>query len=88
MPTRPLPLQALLSSSVLAAAVGLGCTSSSLARDSAEPTQCAAEAIEISDARQPLDGPSSWTATCGETKQAWFCSRIHQRVICTEDPSP
>ncbi|PRP99282.1 hypothetical protein [Enhygromyxa salina] len=71
----------------------LACTPAGLAQISAEPTACPSEQLEISEAHQPLEGPSSWTATCfassgnGEAPpQKWFCSRMHQRVICTEDP--
>jgi hypothetical protein len=68
------------------------CSAADLAQMSAEPTACSPERIEISDARQPWEGPSSWTATCsagadgGGHKQKWFCSKTHDRVICTEDP--
>jgi hypothetical protein len=68
----------------------LACSASGLAQMSAEPTACAAERITISDAHQPWEGPSSWTATCsaadGGGQQKWFCSKSHERVICTEDP--
>jgi hypothetical protein len=68
----------------------LACTSSELAQMSVEPTACALERIEITDAHQPWEGPKSWTATCvGDTAgsgQKWFCSKLHERVICTEDP--
>lgn len=72
----------------------VACTPAGLAQISAEPTACPSERLEISEAHQPMEGPSSWTATClsanngdGDTPpQKWFCSRMHQRVICTEDP--
>jgi hypothetical protein len=75
--------------SLLIAMTSLGCSASELARMSAEPTACAEERIEISDAHQPWEGPSSWTATCSGADgggQKWFCSKTHDRVICTEDP--
>lgn len=72
--------------------MGVACTPAGLAQISAEPTACPSEGLEISEARQPMEGPSSWTATClaaaDGQPQKWFCSRMHQRVICTEDPSP
>lgn len=73
------------------ALTSLACSPEMLAQMSAEPTECPAERIEISDARQPWEGqgPSSWTATCTSTdgaSQKWFCSKLHDRVICTEDP--
>ncbi|PRQ04351.1 hypothetical protein ENSA5_08290 [Enhygromyxa salina] len=80
---RPIVLTALLLSS-------LACSPARLAQMSAEPTACPAEQIEISEANQPMEGPSSWTATClaqsDAVEQKWFCSRMHEKVICTEDP--
>jgi hypothetical protein len=73
---------------LLLALTSLACTASGLAQMSVEPTGCAAEHVQISDAHQPWEGPSSWTATCsaeGDGKK-WFCSKSHERVICTEDP--
>lgn len=69
--------------------LGAGC-SAGLAQASAEPTACPIDRLEISEAHQPMEGPSSWTATCvgedGAPQQKWFCSKAHQKVICTEDP--
>jgi hypothetical protein len=70
---------------LLLALTSLACSASELARMSAEPTACPAEQIVISEAHQPWEGPSSWTATCSGG-QKWFCSKSHERVICTEDP--
>lgn len=74
----------------LLAVLSVACSASELAQMSAEPTACPAERIEISDAHQPWEGPSSWTATCSAAadggEQKWFCSKTHERVICTEDP--
>jgi hypothetical protein len=74
----------------LIALTSVACSSSERARMSAEPTACPDERIEISEAHQPWEGPSSWTATCSATDagvaQKWFCSKTHDRVICTEDP--
>lgn len=66
------------------------CTPAGFAQMSAEPIACPVEQIEISDGHQPMEGPSSWTATCvGQDggRQKWFCSKAHDEVICTEDPS-
>jgi hypothetical protein len=75
---------------LLLAATSLACSASELAQMSAEPTACPAERIAITEAHQPWEGPSSWTATCaaadGGGGQKWFCSKTHDRVICTEDP--
>jgi hypothetical protein len=75
---------------LLLASTSLACSQSALAQMSAEPTACPAERIAISEAHQPWEGPSSWTATCSATDggagQKWFCSKAHERVICTEDP--
>jgi hypothetical protein len=67
------------------------CSASALVRASAEPTACPEQQLEISDAHLPLEGPSSWTATCrapGAEPREWFCSRAGeaQRVICTDVP--
>jgi hypothetical protein len=66
------------------------CSPAGLAQMSAEPTACAAEQLEITESHQPMEGPSSWTAICTRSdggKQKWFCSKAHERVICTEDPT-
>gem|GEM_PF-3580954 len=81
------PLLAALTLSISLSISLLGC-STGLATASAEPTGCPAEQLEISDARQPMEGPSSWNASCSADGQRWFCSRAHQRVICTTDPRP
>lgn len=74
----------------LLAVTSVACSASELARMSVEPTACPVERIEISEAHQPWEGPSSWTATCSAAADAepqkWFCSKTHERVICTEDP--
>jgi hypothetical protein len=68
-----------------------GCSASMLAHASAEPTGCPEAQLEIVDAHQPMEGPSSWTAICrgpdGEPHE-WFCSRAGeaQRVICSDIP--
>jgi hypothetical protein len=66
------------------------CSPAALAHDSVEPTGCPEEQLEISDAHQPLEGPSYWTATCREpgNEWEWFCSRAGeaQRVICSHLP--
>jgi len=68
-----------------------GCSGAALAEASEAPTGCAAEQIEISEAHQPWEGPSSWTATCkapdGQLRE-WFCSRAGEarEVICTDVP--
>lgn len=70
--------------------LALACTPAGLAQLSAEPTSCPAEQLDITDSHQPMEGPSSWTATCrppGADPVKWFCSKAHERVICTEDPS-
>jgi hypothetical protein len=80
-----LRLAALVTLSLATAA----CTPAGLAEMSAEPTACPAEQLEISEEHQPMEGPSSWTATCvgpDGARQKWFCSKMHQQVICTEDP--
>ena len=62
-----------------------------LADMSAEPTACPAERIEISDARQPWQGPRSWTATCTmddeAAEQRWFCSQLASEVFCSDIPA-
>ena len=67
-----------------------GC-GSALASATAEPTGCAANQLEILDAHQPMEGPSSWTAVCrapGAEPKQFFCSRAGEahRVICTDVP--
>jgi hypothetical protein len=62
-----------------------------LAKMSAEPTNCPEEHLEITEAHQPYEGPSSWTATCrapDREPMEWFCSRAGeaQRVICSYVP--
>ncbi len=68
------------------------CSTAALAQASAEPTGCAEAQLEIVDAHQPMDGPSSWTAICrapDEPPREWFCSRAGElrRVICTDVPT-
>lgn len=63
---------------------GLACTSGSLAYDSAPELGCEPKAITVDEMNVPLQGPSSWRATCAGKR--WFCSRADRRVICTEDP--
>jgi hypothetical protein len=66
------------------------CSSAALAHASAEPTNCPEDQLEISDAHQPLEGPSSWTAKCRAPglEYEWFCSRAGeaQQVICSTVP--
>ncbi|KIG15287.1 hypothetical protein DB30_05714 [Enhygromyxa salina] len=89
-PARPRFASLAITFALLLASVA--CTPAGLAQISAEPTACPSERLEISEAHQPMEGPSSWTATClaangaDAPPQKWFCSRMHQRVICTEDP--
>jgi hypothetical protein len=70
--------------------VTTACSSAALAHASAEPTGCPEQQLEISEAHQPLEGPSYWTATCQApgTQSEWFCSRAGeaQRVICSNVP--
>lgn len=70
--------------------LSLACSSPMLAADSAEPTSCPEDQLEISEVNQPMEGPSSWVATCQAEgrQQRWFCSRAATTlsVICTEDP--
>lgn len=80
---------------LLSLGLGLGlafaltaCSSALLATESADAMACPAESVEILESNQPMEGPSSWRARCGEEGQLWFCSRMHQKVICTEDPRP
>jgi hypothetical protein len=62
----------------------LACIPSSLAFDSAPELGCEPDDITVTEMNVPLEGPSSWSATCAG--QRWFCSRADTRVICTEDP--
>ena len=72
----------------IALVASTACSAGMLAELSAEPTGCPAAKLEISDARQPWQGPRSWSATCttGETEQKWFCSQLADEVFCSEDP--
>ena len=69
----------------------LACSAGMLAEASAEPTACPADQLEISDARQPWQGPKSWTATClaseGAPEQTWFCSQLASEVFCSDIPA-
>ncbi|MFV8754111.1 hypothetical protein ACNOYE_26495 [Nannocystaceae bacterium ST9] len=76
---------ALVLGSLLSLVLGMGCIPSSLAHDSAPEIGCEPEAITVDEMHVPLQGPSSWRATCDG--QRWFCSRADTRVICTEDPT-
>jgi hypothetical protein len=85
----PARVVASLLTSGLLALTGCG---AALANASAEPTGCAAEHLEILDAHQPMEGPSSWTAVCrvpGAEPQTFFCSRAGEahRVICSDVPA-
>jgi len=64
--------------------LSLACVPAGLAEDSAPELGCKPEDITVDEMHVPLEGPSSWRATCGG--QRWFCSRADKRVICTEDP--
>ena len=64
--------------------VSLACIPGSLAHDSAPEIGCEPKDITVDEMHVPLQGPSSWRATCDGRR--WLCSRAHERVICTEDP--
>ncbi len=71
---------------LITTALPSGCAAG-LAEVSAEPTGCALEDIEVSDAHVPFLGqgaPTQWTATCGGVRH--FCIQTPDRVICTTDP--
>ena len=78
---------------LLMLSTSVACSSGMLAQLSAEPTACPAERLEISEARQPWQGPKSWTAVCiaepsskGEVAQEWFCSQLADAVFCSDVP--
>lgn len=64
--------------------LSLACIPASLAQDTAPEVGCEPSEIAVDEMHVPLEGPSSWRATC--RGQHWFCSRADTRVICTEDP--
>jgi len=71
--------------------VTTACSTAALVQASALPTRCPEHQLEISEANQPLEGPSSWTAICrapDAEPQAWFCSRAQTQTeaICTDLP--
>lgn len=70
--------------SLVSLVLSLGCIPASLAHDTAPEIGCEPEQISVDEMNVPLEGPSSWRATC--EGQRWFCSRADSRVICTEDP--
>lgn len=65
----------------------VGCAAPmALAERSAPQLPCQADAVQITDLHgtKSSDGPASWVAACGE--QRWFCSQLHERVVCDEIP--
>jgi hypothetical protein len=69
-------------------AAGAACAHADLKDATAPEVGCDAEAIEILGSRgtglRSTGGPESWTARCEDRE--WFCSRLHQRSICTTVP--
>jgi hypothetical protein len=47
---------------------------------------CKSEEVRVHDAKVPFGGnaPASWWAHCGG--RHFFCSQLHERVICSEVP--
>lgn len=59
-----------------------GCSAQMYADLTTQAVDCGGVTPVISKLHHSHEGPSWWTAQCGE--RAYFCSQLHERAICTD----